>query len=382
MISIVHVIDGLGWAGMEHMVASLVRCIDKKRFKVTLLSEIPMRDSVVEQAAFLEKEGVRVRFLQKHHRKKFLAIEYARFFNDLKPQVVHSHSGVWRDSCIGAVLAKVPLLFHTEHGRVFLDDNRRTRLTHRILTQFRSGIISVSDELRQFLIEEVHLPVAKVITIQNGIDTDKYMPGNYKSRLRDELGISPETVIVMAVGRINPVKDYETLVHAVSLVKHFLPNNMEFKTVIVGPETRDHLTGGGLLDRLRELSRKFNVEKNLIFLGKRTDVQELLRVADIFVQTSLTEGLSMSIMEAMSTALPTVVTDVGGNRELVEHRVTGFLTHRKDPESIANALLKLIEDDEMRVSMGKKARNCIVEKFSLQAMTKKYEDLYMESLRE
>lgn len=377
-VKVVHVIDGLGWAGMEQMVASLVRRIDKSRFDVTLLSELPMKESVRDQVDFLRSEGVKVAFLQEGKRKKFLALDYCRLLKKLKPGVVHSHSGVWRDSCLGAAMAGVPLIFHTEHGRVFLEDNARARWTHRFLTMFRDRLVAVSDELKSFLIDHVGLPGSKIVTIHNGIDDQVFKPGLGDAGLRSEIGMEDNDVLIMAVGRINPIKDYETMIRAISEVRHsIVGGDRSFKLAVVGPETVDHLSGGGLLEKLVALRDELGVGTEVRFIGKRTNIPALLCEADIFMQTSITEGLSMSIMEAMACGKGVVVTDVGGNRELVVDGITGFLAPMGDYRELAGGLVKLIIDERVRQEMGVAGRRRIMEGFTLDHMARKYEALYV-----
>ena len=379
MIKVVHIIDGLGWAGMEQMVASLVCRIDKSKFQVFLLSEIPMKKSVIDQVAFLKSQGVKVIFLQQTQRKKFLAKDYFKLLKHLQPLIIHSHSGVWRDCCLGALLAGVPHQFHTEHGRIFLADNSRTRLTHRYLTFFRNKVIAVSDDVKQFLHDNVGIPKDKLLTIHNGIDVTKFSKGNGSSNKRQELGLKKDDIILIAVGRLNPVKDYDTLIRAISQIKQELANKYIFKLIIVGPETKDHLSGGGTLLRLRNLANDLNVDDRIAFLGKRADIPELLGTADVFVQTSLTEGLSMSIMEAMSCQLPVVATNVGGNKELISDGETGYLVPSRDAQAVAKALKTQILDDTLRLRMGANGRQRILNKFSLEHMTKRYESLYLSA---
>lgn len=379
MIRVVHVMDGLGWAGMEQMVKSLVCHIDKSKFNVILLSEIPMKESVRGQVAELNQKGVEVLFLQDKGTKKFVAMDYYRLFRRIHPYVVHSHSGVWRDSCIGAMLARVPHIFHTEHGRVILDQNTRSKLTHRYLSFFRDKIIPVSEELRQFLSKEVGIPERKLMTIHNGIDPGKYMPLKRNPEMRRRLGLEEDQLLIMAVGRINPVKDYPTLIRATYETKKALGDKRGFKLAIVGPETQDHLSGGGVMDDLHTLCNELGVSNEINFLGKRDDIPELLAQADIFIQTSLTEGLSMSIMEAMSCELPLVATNVGGNRELILDGETGLLVKSRDPRSVSGGLEKLILDENLRRKMGLNGRKRIIEEFSLDVMTHKYESLYLSA---
>lgn len=380
MIKVVHVMDGLGWAGMEHMVQSLVSNMDKKRFKVYLLSEIPMKDSVRGEVEKLKAHGVEVVFLQTGEARKFLVMDYARLLGRIKPHIVHSHSGVWRDVCLGSVIARVPYIFHTEHGRVFLDDNLRARLTHRFLTRFRTRVIAVSDELKGFLKECVGIGADKLITIHNGIEVDKFVPRQRDAALREKLGLKNDEAFIMAVGRINPVKDYETLIRAIHEVKNRLRGGARFRLFIAGPETDDNIPGGGLLPRLKALCSALGVQDEVVFLGKRDDVMELLPQADIFVQTSITEGLSMAILEAMSCRLPVVATDVGGNSELVSDGETGMLIKSKDPLAAGDALVRLIRDKGLRAGMGARGRERVVREFSLDHMTEEYQKLYQSAV--
>lgn len=379
-IKVVHVIDGLGWAGMEQMVASLVCRIDKSKFEVTLLSELPMKDSVKEQADLLRDNGVNVYFLQKSEKKKFLVFDYYRIFRKINPQIVHSHSGAGRDSCLAAILAGVPCRFHTEHGKVFLTNTFREKTTNRLLSRLRHKTIAVSDDLNIFLSNYLKESKNKIITIHNGIDTNKFHPLQAERISKKELGVSDKELLIIAVGRINPVKDYETLIKAAAELKNAIKEKCMFKFLIVGPETIDAYSDEGTLPHLRDLVVRLRIKENIIFLGKRNDIPELLALSDIFVQTSISEGLSMSILEAMCSALPVVATDVGGNKEVIEHGKTGYLAESKDYKGIARNLTSLLVNEQLREKMASESRERVLKHFSSEQMTKKYEKLYMSSI--
>ena len=211
------------------------------------------------------------------------------------------------------------------------------------------------------------LPAAKLQVIYNGVDAQEFRPDPEAGRqVREDLGISLDVPLALAVGRLAPVKDYPGLLKAAALAP-------ELHLVIAGDgPSRSELDGmvrePGLAGRVR-------------LLGTRDDVPRLLQAADVFVLSSLSEGVSKAILEAMSTGLAVVATRVGGNPELVEQDATGLLVPAGQPEALAKALSTLARDRSAAKAMGARGRERVLAGFQLDATFRAYAGLYQSLVK-
>jgi len=230
----------------------------------------------------------------------------------------------------------------------------------RPLNRLLTGMISVSHAVARAVYRSEGFPVARNQIIWNGEDLDRFSPG--RSDLRRELGLDADTCIVTSVGLLSPVKDHATQIDAFAQV------------------VRQHgdcclLIAGDGPEREALQARAAPLGDRVRFLGHRKDVPDLLRASDIYLQTSLTEGFSNAILQAMGVALPVVVTRVGGNPELVTDG-TGHLVQPHEVDGTARALSALIASSERRREMGQRARQRTLEHFTLELMAEAYVDAF------
>ena len=311
--------------------------------------------------------GVAVFPLGEAHRPdRWNAVRMARLFRKLRPDLVHTRNWTCIDAIVGARLAGVPVVIHGEHGREANDPegrNPRRRQMRRILSPFVTEFVTVSRDLARWLVEQVRVPARKVRTIYNGVDTERFAPGD-RAAARQALGIPADWSVVGTVGRLDPVKDQAGLVRAFART----PKSGKSALVIAGhgpsrPELEAVVSELALGDRVR-------------LLGEREDVPLLLRALDVFVLPSLGEGISNAILEAMATGLPVIATRVGGNVELVRDGVTGRLVEPRSPDALAAALGTYLGDLAMARGQGAAGRERAVAEFGLERMLAGYAALY------
>ncbi|MBI1923530.1 glycosyltransferase [Candidatus Poribacteria bacterium] len=294
-----------------------------------------------------------------------ITIQLWRVFKQEKPHIVHTHA--WGTLCEGVIAAKlagVPVIVHGEHGTI--ECRKKNIWIQRLLWGATDQVLSVSDMLRKELATEIGFPLEKIKPIINGVDTQKFSVFSNKERLKNTLGKSPDDVVIGTVGRLVPVKDYSTFLKALQIL---LKAGKEFHAIFVGD--------GPLNGELQCLANELRLSKNVTFLGNRHDIPDLLNTMDIFVLTSLHEGISNTILEAMACGLPVVATNVGGTPEIVEDGKTGILVSVQNPDELAGVIEILIENKELRGKMGKQGRRRVEENFSLERMVKNYEGLYL-----
>ncbi|MFU8786938.1 MAG: glycosyltransferase [Candidatus Izemoplasmataceae bacterium] len=200
----------------------------------------------------------------------------------------------------------------------------------------------------------------------NGFNTERsyYIPNAVDIPNRPLIRSRKEIVTILSIGRFIDVKDYQTAIKSFQKIKKQYKTQYSIRYIIIGH--------GPLEMELRKFIQVCNINDDVELIINPTDVDYYYKQADIYLSTSLFEGLSNSIMEAMSYSLPVVATDVGDNNELVIHGKTGFLERVKDVDAITDKIAILIEDRELRVSMGENAYEHISKKFSIEIFSQKY----------
>jgi glycosyltransferase involved in cell wall biosynthesis len=260
-----------------------------------------------------------------------------------------------------AALAKLltwprPKLVLTEHGRHFPDVvSRRRRLVNRWLLAGRADAVNaVCDFSARALRDLDGFTARPVEVIPNGVELEAYDAPADRAALRARLGLAEGTVYVAHVARHHPVKGQATLLHAFAEAARNRPNA---ELLMAGD--------GPLRGKLEALAATLKVAGRVQFLGVRRDVPDLLRAADVFTLPSVSEAASLTLLEAMASGLPAVVTDVGGNPELVRHEREGLLVPRGDAAALAAALGRLIDDTDERRRLGEAGRRRARARFRL-----------------
>lgn len=223
------------------------------------------------------------------------------------------------------------------------------------------GIISVSQALREHLVNQLNLPNRLLKVIPNGIDIFRFrMP---KKR--------PQNVskIITVMSRFETRYGVETFIQAVAKVRE---KQKQFYGILIG-EGPEEMS-------LRELSRKLSLETHLVFSAPRLEYEHILQMSDVYVTPSLSEGLGQTTMEAMSCGVPVVATKVGGIFTAVQDHETGILVPKSDPQVMAEAILEILLDTELSGTLGKNARNLIQTQFNLAQMVDTFEEFYEEKL--
>lgn len=297
-----------------------------------------------------------------------------RAIRSYKPDIVHSRNWGAIEAALAARLARVPVVIHSEHGyevESLSNTPFRQRWMRRLVSSLADVVFTVSNELREFHAAQAGVRPERIRVLWNGVDTKKFDRNpSRRLQMRSELGIGSEDFVVGAVGRIVPIKDYATLIRAAAAVAEAHPN---LKLVLVGD--------GPELPRLRDLAKSLpTMASRLLAVGRKDDVPALLSSMDVFVQTSLGEGMSNTLLEAMASGLPPIVTRVGGNPEIVTGQC-GWLFDPGDAKRLSELLLILAKDHNLRLKVGEAARARVEETFSLEVMLQNYQQLYLELAR-
>jgi sugar transferase (PEP-CTERM/EpsH1 system associated) len=369
---IAHVVYRFDVGGLENGVVNLINRLPAERFRhaVIALTEVTafrerVRRNDVTYVSLNKAPGPGIR----------LAPRLYRLFRELRPAVVHSRNLAALEASLPAWLAGVPVRIHGEHGWDVGDldgTNARNLWTRRIYRPFVSHYIALSQDLARYLTGRVSLPEQRVSHICNGVDTVRFAPP-LRRQLPPGAPFAPTDYLVGTVGRMQPVKDHETLVKAFLLARERDRDAAaRMRLVIVGD--------GPQRPAIEALLERVGAASSAWIAGSRDDVPALLGQFDSFVLPSLAEGISNTILEAMACGRPIIATNVGGNGELIDDGNTGDLVVSGDAEALCAAILRQFRDPERNRRLGEAARQEALRRFSIDAMVSAYSAIYQRQL--
>lgn len=361
-MNIAHVVLSLDCGGLEQVVVQLVKKQKKHGLEVSIIC--------LEAKGGLAKEvgdaGIQVYELDKapgFHLN--LVFRLAKLLRKLSVDLVHSHNmGPLVYGSLAAFLTGKKCI-NTRHGRT-------DKKIPAIVWNLNSYVVPVSKDTKEYLLKHNRIAKRKINVIYNGIDLEKFHNGFDRQdtiRLKQEIGLRDDSYIIGNVGRLAQEKDQATLLKAFRKLRK---KEMNVELIFVGD--------GPLREDLEKLVKKFELNDRVKFLGYRDDIPNLLNLFDTFVLSSYREGLSLSILEAMAAGKPVVATNVGGTREVVKERETGYLVPCGFPERIENAIARLHINPALADKMAQAGQKLVSKQFSLEAMASQYENLYNKAL--
>jgi glycosyltransferase involved in cell wall biosynthesis len=279
--------------------------------------------------------------------------------------IIHSQNGCTLYAALAAMVTRRKIV-HTDHGRL-IPDKRTAILEDRLCSRIIDRFIGVSEELTEYLAAKVGVKRRILGTIINGVDTDRFHPflPDRRAAGRRKLGFGDDEMVLGAVCRLDAVKGLDFMIRGLELVRRTQPC---CRLVIVGE--------GPMRAELEAQVAAMNLATSVTFLGWQSDVENILPLLDAYVSTSLSEGTSMTILEAMSCGLPVIASDVGGNGRLV-NEANGCLYPVHELEAFASGCLKVIASASARASLGAESRRKADSDFSLQRCVRQYESLYL-----
>lgn len=362
MPRVLQVVLGLHPGGTERLVLELT---------VRLNAEIPMAvcclDDKGRWAETLEARGVPVTALERGRGfRPSLGFGVAAAAKRHGATVLHAHHySPFVYSCLARARAKHSAVVFTEHGR--LSDSgpsTKRRLANRVLAGMPRRIFAVSRELGEHLSHE-GFSSRRVEVIYNGIDVGDPVTEARRADTRRALGVSDDTVVIGTIARLDPVKDLATLLRGVA---EAVPRT-KLLLVVMGD--------GAEAESLRKTTAALGIAHAVRFLGHRDDARTWLAGCDLYANSSISEGVSLTILEAMAASLPIVATRVGGTPEIVDE-TCGQLVPARNASALANAIVALGGDRGQRITMGRAARARVEERFTLARMVDEYRRVYLD----
>jgi L-malate glycosyltransferase len=365
--TVCHLLHSLHVGGAEMLAAQLAR-----RFAPEFRVVFACLDELGPLGEALRREGFTVHLLQRRPGLDWRCMtRVGEMLRQERVDVIHAHQYTpFFYAMLGRWRSGHPILF-TEHGRHFPDRRKLKRVVaNRLLLARRDRVVGVGQAVRQALIANEGIPAGRVSVIYNGIDATRFQNGGHdRQQIRADLGIGAADLMMLQVARLDYLKDHATALRTLRTVVGALPN---VRLVLAGdgPER-------GAVERSIE---EHGLTQHVRLLGTRQDVARLAAAADVFLLTSISEGIPLTIIEAMAAGLPVVATRVGGVPEVVEEGQTGLLARSGNDAELAAHLLKLARDPDLCRRLGRKGRERASVVFSESRMHACYLNLYREML--
>ena len=373
---VVHVVDALDGAQVEHSLLNLIRHLPPERYRHAIVCLYDRGDYRGDMCA----HGVEI--VNLHKRAGHDPLHYVRMYGvlrSLRPDVIHTRDGAGLPAQVIAALAGIKLRVHAEHGRT-TDGGPGAHVSHRgrfvgcalrrLLCPLIDHFVAVSSDLEQWLVESVGAEPARVSQIANGVDSVQFHPRLGPAAAVGPAGFMHDGVFVVgSVGRMDDAGNHTSLVEAfLRLIASPHPAHQKLRLLLVGD--------GPARAECQALLHRAGAAARAWLPGARVDVPQLLRAMDLFVLPALAEDRSNTILQAMATGLPVVASAVGGNTELVHPGFTGILVPPMSTELLASAIADYCRIPEMATRHGARARSQVIARHSIPAMARGYLAIY------
>jgi glycosyltransferase involved in cell wall biosynthesis len=381
-IRIARAITRFGVGGAALHVALLTKHLDGGEFETRLLAGPTSKTE--GDMLVLRGESINVQILPSLRRdatatRDLRALRHLiRHFRAFRPDLVDTHLS--KAGFLGRLAARIVGIpaVHTFHVNIFsgYDWSRSQRELYlrleQVAARWSSRLICLSDDLGSEMMAHGIGSPAQFRTVSLGIDLTPFEASpaaiaTARRALRRELGLPPEAVLVGHISRLAPVKSVKTFVQTAALLKGKRP---EITFLVIGD--------GESRARLEELAREMKLGSQLRFLGVRPDIAALNLSLDAVALTSLQEGTPISIIESLAAARPVVANDVGGVSRLVEHERTGLLTPPNDPQAVARALIRVLDEPQSAARWGENGRAKMRREFDISQMIEQHRAIYRE----
>lgn len=305
------------------------------------------------------------------------AWKLGRLLHKNRIELVHAHQYTpFFYAMMARKLVGGPPILFTEHGRFYPDlPSRKRKLVNPWLLRPTDHITAVGECVRTALVNNEGFTAGRIEVVYNGIDLGRFQgdhdaEADLRGAVRAELGLRDEQIAVMTVARLDPIKDHATSIRAMKRIAAVAPNIV---LLLAGD--------GPLRGELETLTRELGLEERVRFLGMRRDVDRLLAGIDIFLLNSVSEGIPLTVIEAMASRVPVICTHVGGMPEVIEDRVSGLLVEAGNEGAVADAILRLGQDASIRRWLAGNGHERVTRQFDESTMLERYAGIYQQLTR-
>ncbi|MEY4753559.1 MAG: hypothetical protein RJA44_1234 [Pseudomonadota bacterium] len=366
---LMHVVDSLEFGGLERVVTDLA-IAQKRRGHQVMVFSLQSTDGLMPQ---LLEAGVDVVVGHKRRTADLAMLSKMRaHINERGIDIVHAHNFVpsYHIGVATLLMRPRPVQVCTCHDMGTRLSNDRLRKLFLWSLKNTAGVAMVGQQVYDRFVGGGLVEAAKAATVLNGVPVDKFAPTpERRAQARRTLGIQHDELLIGAVGRLVELKNHQLLIEILPALAQQFP---KLRLAVIG--------GGPLEQKLKDKAQACGVAERVMILGQRSDVADLSQGFDIFAMPSLTEGLSIALLEACATRLPIVATAVGGNPEIIEHGSTGLLVPPADGAALQQALTTLLGDISLRERMAQAACNWVARNASLESLCDSYDRFYEQAL--
>lgn len=319
-----------------------------------------------ESAEALEKAGIQPIFLNKGKWDFTAVSDIVRLIRERRANIVHASGmkGILA-GCRAARLCRVKTIIHFHD---MIPQPLPIRLLQMLIAPRADRALAISNAVGRFAVEHFRIRPDRVRTLYNGIELDRFagLAPELKTAFKNSLGLPADAPVLIIIGRLDAVKNQAEALRVMREVVDKMPGA---RLLIVG--------AGPLEKELKTQARTLGLEENVLFLGQRFDVPELLGVSDLMIITSISEGLGVSAIEALAAGVPVVCPRTGGLAEVVAHENCGYLAEPGNTHELALGILDLLRDRERRAGFSKAAREQS-RKFDIGRHVRLLEECYFE----
>jgi glycosyltransferase involved in cell wall biosynthesis len=362
-IKVLHVTFDMTIGGTQQVIRQLVENMDQDKIH----SEVVCIDGRLgELGEILQEQGIPIHILKRQLGFDISLIK--TLFHLIRANqydVIHCHQYTpYVYGLLASIMTPAQVTF-TEHGRFYPDYGTwKRKLVNPIFSFFTAHITAISVATKLALVKYENFSADKIAVIYNGI-SDKSDIIVDKKKLRKEWGIPSSAFLFGTISRLQPIKNQ------VMMIKAFMLVHDQFK------DTHLIIVGDGVVrSKLETLALDLGIAEQVTFTGFQKNPYQFYKIIDVFLLSSFSEGTSMTLLESMSFSTSCVVTDVGGNPELIRNNQNGFIVNSDDVGSFADKCLEIYLNAELRGLLGDRAREIYETEFAVEKMTLSYEQLY------
>lgn len=360
---VLHLTYDMRIGGTEMVIRNIIEGSDRDLF---LMSIFCIEEPIGPWGIELQNQGVKI--TAKARKPGFdltLIANINRHLKENNIDVIHCHQYTpWVYGVLAAVGTKTKVIF-TEHGRFYPDSSSwKRKLINPLLCKITNHVTSISKATKEALVEYENIPKNRIEVIYNGI-ASLQVNQNETQKTRTKLGINTSTTIIGTIARLDPIKNHKMMLNSFAIiVKQF----DDIKLIIVGD--------GEERENIKTQISNLDLVNKVILTGYDPRPQRYLELMDIYLLSSLSEGTSMTLLEAMSLGKPCIATDAGGNPEIVKNFETGLITSNDDAAKFAEAVMTLLNQHELCSNYGQEGKRVFDSSFNVTKMNEKYALLY------